>query len=409
MNMAIAAIAHQNITINTPFMLDVNITGNPTHAWCEGLLEGFHTKWNDPTLRIRGDATRLINNSPFTVWNSNGESRSSTFSVVSAAPVITNPGTLTLIKGIEFDQIVKITNAPALVQAKGPWSGLKYEPHSDGIRLFGPVPTTDNFHIPSDRQKIQIVAETGELRDELDAAFNIKTLYYYAARNTDDIYRIDLNRDDEDISSNLDFDTNYGQIRWLDTDTDYIYFSSLANRKAAFKVPINTGDGESVNATKIGSNFANNGLGIAIDGNDAYRIEEVSGNELIRVFNKNTGSTSRTFRLDWNHYGRGIAIDGDDLIVVYFQNSPARLRWYNKNTSNNRSATHTKEIRLPGSRSGVHDITFFDNKIYVTNTTDNNIIVIDKNTENGQRATALETHDVPASLRDIYGIATYIG
>ena len=351
--MAIGAIAHQNITINTAFMLDVNITGNPTDAWVEGLLEGFRTEWVDPTLRVRGEATRLISNSPFTVRNSNGESQSSTFSVVPRAPVITNPGTLNLVRGVDFDQIVKISNSPGLVQASGPWAGLKYEPHADGIRLFGSVPDAANFHIPNNRQKIQVIAETGQLKDSLDIAFNFKTQLFYAADNTDDFYKINLNGDGKNISSNLDFDTNYGQIRYINADADYIYFTCLDNRKGLFRVPVNTADGQSVNATKIGNNFPNNGGGVAIDGDDVYRAEEVSGNELVRVLNKSTGVTSRTFRLDYNYYPRGIAIDGDELIAIHFQYAPPKLRWYNKNTSNNQTATRTKEIRLPGSRGVV--------------------------------------------------------
>ena len=408
--MAIAAIAHQNITINTSFMLDVNITGNPTDVWVEGLLEGFRTEWVNPTLRVRGEATRLTTNSPFTVRNSNGESQSSTFSVVPRAPVITNPGALTLVRGNNFEQIVRISNSPTLVQASGPWAGLKYEPHADGIRLFGTVPNITNFHIPNDQQKIKVVAETGQLRDTSDIAFSIKTLGFFASTNTDDLYEINLNGNNQNISSNLDFDVNGGRIRRITADETYIYFSDLDNTYGVFRVPINTNDGQSVNPTQIGSNFPNSGQGLAIDGNDLYRIEEVfTGNEVVRVLNKSTGSVSRTFRLDFSYGPRGIGIGGNDLIVIHTQYSPARLIWYDKNTANNRTATRTKEIRLPGSRGGVQDISVFDNKIYVTNTTDNNIIVIDKNTANGQTATALETHNVPSSLRDIYGIATYMG
>ena len=43
------------------------------------------------------------------------------------------------------------------------------------------------------------------------------------------------------------------------------------------------------------------------------------------------------------------------------------------------------------------------------NTFDHTIIAIDKNTADGQTARALETHNVPSSLRKIYGIATFAG
>ena len=187
--MAIRPIAHQNITIDTEFMLNVNITGNPTQAWVEGLLEGFHTDWDPPILRVRGTATRLITNTPFTVHNSNGESRAATFSVNPAAPVITNPGRQTFYRGIENEFIVEIANSPSIVRATSPWIGMKYEPHEQGIRIFGHVPadTAAAISIPGANQIIRITAKTGSLTDELEIPFEISgAVFAYIVDSSDD-------------------------------------------------------------------------------------------------------------------------------------------------------------------------------------------------------------------------------
>jgi len=180
-SVAIAPIAHQRVTIGTEMALDINITGNPDDAYIYGLLEGFYTNWNDPILEVRGAATRLISNSQFTVYAIRGTEDVVTskgiFSVTPAAPVITNPGSLSFIRGVENEQIVRISNSPAVVRAEMPWVGIKYEPHPQGIRLFGEVPldTNANLAIPSAEQVIDILAQTGQLTDTVQVAFSLTT------------------------------------------------------------------------------------------------------------------------------------------------------------------------------------------------------------------------------------------
>ena len=344
---AIGAFAKQNITINTEVALDINITGNPDDAYIDGLLEGFYTNWVDPTLQVRGTATRLVNNSPFTVEAVKGSNapvtRSGTFSVVPAAPVISSVPRQTLIRGFENEIIVPVSNNPSSVRAKGKWSGMKYEPHPDGIRIFGTVPAKDSAKLTFEEDTITVYAETGSLTDQQEIEVSLAEVFFYGVRNTDDIYRIKLIDDGEDISSDLDFATNIGQIRYLVIDDTYIYFKGIGNRDRIYRVPLHTSDGQSVNATQI-ARFSFNGFGIAIDGNDGYTIENTARNEQIRVFNKNTGATLRTFRLDWNYYGRGIAIDGDDIIVVHIQDDVNYAR-RSDGTTKTRQTTRTPHLQ----------------------------------------------------------------
>lgn len=401
----ISAFAHQRVTIGTQLALDINITGNPDHAYIEGLLEGFHTNWNDPILQVRGAATRLITNVPFTVKalkaTKDPLTRTGVLSVVPAAPVITNPGRQTLIRGIENEILVNISNTPSKVRAVGPWVGIKSESHPDGVLISGIVPEVSHA-IPSADQKIRLTAESGALMDEVEIGFDLKTPFFYGGAAGDDIYRIALNDSDKSVSSDLNFDTNISLIRFLASDPDYLYYGSedtSNNRnKRFYRVPRGTGNGLSIDGTQIGS-FAYSGTGIVIDGNDAYRIENGPQGRQIRVFNKSTGSTNRTFRLDLPGNGRGIAIDGDDLIVLTWRQNRHYLRWYNKNTSNGSIANNTREVALPNNGLYNYDIAVFDKKVFVTHYRNKTITAIDIET-----GTVVATYTLPSSLPGMYGI-----
>lgn len=174
---AISAFANQNVTIGTDMALDINITGNPDSAWIEGNLEGFHSFWDDPTLQVRGTGTRLISNEPFTVFAKRGTddpvTRRGSFSVLPAAPVISTVARQTLYRGGPNEIIVPISNKPALVRAKSKWFGMKYEPHSEGMRIFGDVPAAADGDFSFADGVIEVLAQTGELIDEGEIGFDV--------------------------------------------------------------------------------------------------------------------------------------------------------------------------------------------------------------------------------------------
>ena len=404
----ISSFANQRVTIGTEIALDINISGNPDHAYIEGLLEGFYTDWEDPVLKVRGAAKRLVNNVSFTVKALKGTnaplSRSGVISVVPAAPVITDPGRQKLVRGIENSFTVDISNSPSNVSAVGPWVGMQMETQPGGVRIFGKVPEVTHA-IPAAKRSIRLTAASGALRDTLDIPFDFHNRIIYSADNRDDIYRLQLSDTDLSVSSDLKFDTNISQIRYLASDTGFIYYGSIAERRRVYKVSRTTGNGQSVNGTHI-ARYQYNGGGIVIDGNNAYRAEEGPTGAQIRVFNKSTGATIRTFRLDIYRWARGLAIDGDDLIVCMVRSgiTGQHLRWYNKNTLNGRIATHTKQVSLPTTSRQYEDITFFDKKLFVANSTNKTITVLDVRTGN-----VLTTYTLPSTFNGMYGITIFVG
>lgn len=166
----IAPFANQQITINTELSLDIAITGNPARVVVEGLLEGFHYHWTGSVVQIRGTATRLVINAPFTVL-ADSESRSASFNVVPAAPVITTLPQQTLIRGIVNEFIIPVSNNPTQVAVRGAWMGMKYEPHPQGIRVFGevPLPADADFTITDGSLDVQVA--TGSLTDTAQIPF----------------------------------------------------------------------------------------------------------------------------------------------------------------------------------------------------------------------------------------------
>lgn len=170
----IAPFANQQITINTEFMLDISITGNPTRVVVDGLLEGFYYHWTGSVVQIRGTATRLITNAQVTV-RADAVSRSALFTVVPAAPVITSLPRQTLIRGITNEFIIPVSNNPTQVAVRGAWMGMKYEPHPQGIRVYGTVPlaTDANFTITEGTLDVQVA--TGPLTDTAQIPFSFGT------------------------------------------------------------------------------------------------------------------------------------------------------------------------------------------------------------------------------------------
>ena len=402
----IGAFAHQRVTLGTEIALDINITGNPDYAYIEGLLEGFYTNWNDPTLEVRGAARRLIANVPFTVKALKGSeeplTRAGLFSVVPAAPVITHPGKQKFIRGIENEFIVNISNSPSKVRAVGPWVGVRSDSHPDGVRVSGIVPEVSHA-IPDADQKIRLTAESGALMDEVEIDFDLisRVIYTCNYTNTDTtFYRVQLNESDKSVSSDLRFSINRRWTWGMTADDTYIYINnSHGFTSVLYRVPINTGDQETADFEKI--NNVNLKGYPAVDGDSLYLLSNTTGNRTIKVVNKSNASTIKSFRINVNVGCRGIAIDGDDLIVLVSDNNTSghKLRWYNKNTANGRTATHTREVSLPNKYLGYFDIAVFNNQIFIT-PGGNTIRTIDIETGN-----FIATYTAPSSFQTLRGIA----
>lgn len=406
----ISAFAHQRVTIGTELALDIRITGNPDHAYIEGLLEGFYTNWKDPTLEVRGAATRLVNNVPFTVKALKGSesplSRSGVLSVIPSAPVITHPGRQKFVRGVENEFIVKISNSPSKLRAVGPWVGMKYASHPSGIRIFGIVPEVSHA-IPSAARRIRVTAESGDLKDEADIAFDLLNSYIYTSESKTTgttFYRIKLNEADKTVSSDLRFSTNRNRTYTMTADDTYIYFSGFHTWTGnLLRVPINTGNGQSATATRINSEVSLDGSP-AVEGNSLYLLlNPNSGSRTIKVVNKSNASTLKSFSIAVNVVCRGIAIHGDDLIVNVTGTTGRgqKLQWYNKNTANGATATHTREVDL--SKTYL-DIAVLGDTLYLTDGSGKTITTMD--IETGE---IIATYTLPSSLPGMGGITIGVG
>lgn len=405
----ISAFAHQRVTIGTEISLNIRITGNPEHAYVEGLLEGFYTNWEDPILQVRGVGTRLINNVPFTVKALKGSeeplTRAGVISVVPAAPVITSPGRQKFVRGIENSFVVKISNSPSKVRAVGPWLGMKADSHPDGVRISGIVPEVSHA-VPGADQKIRVTAESGALTDAVEIAFDLLNSFIYSSAGTTDIYRLQLNESDKTVSSDLRFTTDRDRTYLLASDDTYIYLTGFHRLSGNLRrVPINTGDGQTVTASKI-NDVSLDASGMAVDGDSLHLFKHAARNEndKILVINKSNASTIKEFSLNVNIDGGALAIHGDDLIVLV---TPSRggqsLRWYDKNTANGGTATHTREVTLPNTNRSYRDITVFDNKVYLTNISSKTITSIDI-----EKGTVVATYSLPSSLPGMHGITIVV-
>lgn len=401
----IGAFAHQRVTLGTEIALDINITGNPDYAYIEGLLEGFYTNWNDPTLEVRGAARRLIANVPFTVKALKGTeeplTRAGLFSVVPAAPVITHPGKQKFIRGIENEFVVNISNSPSKVRAVGPWVGMKSDSHPDGVRVSGIVPEVLHA-IPGADQKIRLTAESGALMDEVEIDFDLvsRSIYTCTSGTGTTFHRVQLNESDNTVSSDLRFSTDRNRTWAMTADDTYIYFGGFHTWSGNLRrVPISTGNGQTATAESINDEVNLDGYPAVAD-DSLYLLSNTTGNRTIKVVNKSNASTLKSFSINVNVTCRGIAIDGDDLIVLVSDSNTSghKLRWYNKNTANGRTATHTREVRLPNRSGGYWDIAVFNNQIFIT--AGKTIRTIDIETGN-----VVATYTLPSSLPNMIGIA----
>ena len=239
--------------------------------------------------------------------------------------------------------------------------------------------------------------------------FDLLNDFIYSSAGTTDIYRLRLNESDKTVSSDLRFTTDRDRTYLLASDDTYIYLTGFHRFSGNLRrVPINTGDGQTVTASEI-NDVSLDASGMAVEDNNLYLLINTAGNRTIKVVNKSNGSTIREFRINVNVGCNGLVIHGDDLIVLVIgdvrQDRVQYLRWYDKNTVNGGMATHKKQVDLaaPNSPRNTYwhyrDITAFDNKVFVTLPGNKTITLLDIETGD-----VVATYTVPSSLPAMYGI-----
>lgn len=172
----IAPFSHQEIPLNTEFMLNVGITGEPEEVRVRGDLHGFRGVWN-PTVRqveVRGIADRIVYDAPFTI-HADSVQRDGTFSVVPIAPVIVDPGRQTFYKDDYNLLEVELQNQVNEAKVIADWVGLTYNPGENMAVIEGNVPD-ENFSFDDGDIELNVLSPVGT--DELMIPFDIADIQY---------------------------------------------------------------------------------------------------------------------------------------------------------------------------------------------------------------------------------------
>ena len=144
MAVIITPFSHQEIPINTPFSLNIAVSGNPSDVMVKGRIKGFKFSWNEGQNRIewRGTPEVLADNVEVTVIADDAQ-YTGTFSIVPVRPII---GTLTRVtnvqRGIPVSIPIPITGHVSRLEIEGPWIGLKERITATGAELYGTIPVS---------------------------------------------------------------------------------------------------------------------------------------------------------------------------------------------------------------------------------------------------------------------------
>ena len=344
----ISAFAHQRVTINTEIALDINITGNPENAFIEGLLEGFWTNWRDPVLQVRGVATRLVSNVPFTVKALKGSeelSRIGLFSVVPAAPVITSPGRQKFIRGINNALVVRISNSPSKVRAVGPWFGMKADSHPDGVMISGIVPEVSHA-VPIADQKIRVTAASGVLTDEVEIDFDLQDPLYAYIHQLDRIYVVPVHFDDgkkltdDDIVRQFSVSSSLNIEDMVLEDDNLYLLHRTTSAPRVYLTARDTADGARAVLSRtwgVHYNRSGNEYNLASDASNFYVM---SSKHTVAVANRSFVH-QRNFSMSGLPSGtnsNGAVVDGNNL---YYNVANTYIAVVNKNNTGSREFSFT--------------------------------------------------------------------
>ena len=191
--LAIELIAEQFILVRTRnYSLEIDIYGNPDTAEVSGLQEGFYQDWDGTNnkLYIKSESVdRLTMGAVWTVTARKGSevvTATIIYNVTEAVPVIIDPGAFTLYQDFDFDEFVRVRNAPTIVTGYSTLVGLKSQPATleiegqeplSGISTNGRLLST--ARIPFDQFNIDYYAENEHGSDELSVPVDIMKGTFY--------------------------------------------------------------------------------------------------------------------------------------------------------------------------------------------------------------------------------------
>ena len=422
MAVVIGAFAHQNITINTEMALDITVTGDPDTVYIEGELEGFWTNWNNPTLEVRGQATRLVNNRQFSVVAKRGSDapvkRQGSFSVLPAVPVISTVPRRTLYRGLKNEIIVPISNKPSSVRATSRWTGMKYEPHPKGLRIFGDVPSESDAELTFDEHVITVYAASGNLMDTLDiqVVFGSGLLFCVDSRD-DKVYVFSASTGDGQRAAAIrTFSLPAGNNRAVGVTADGTNLYCLHNpniggrANTVYVFSALTGDGQRATAIRTFDlpprRFTILSTGITTDGTNLYCVEHALDQVIVFSALTGNGQTATAIRMfnlpSGNNDPTGITTDGLHLYCVDSRDDKVYV--FSASTGNGERATAIRTFSLPSGNNDPTGITMDGLNLYCVDSRDDKVYVFSPLTGNGERATAIRTFSLPSGNNDPTGI-----
>lgn len=187
----IQQISNQQVVFNTNFTINVTITGITSGNTIKvtGSLRGYLQSWDQTNnrLSITGTASSLRSGDPFTISATNSDGTSTlnrSLTVVKTQPIIQDPGTITVYRGLEFSQEIVISNNPDSVDVEGLYSGLSHARSANGVTVSGTLPSSAVLTVSSDTWIVKATTSNITTTRNINVTFSNSTPVTISAPST---------------------------------------------------------------------------------------------------------------------------------------------------------------------------------------------------------------------------------
>lgn len=410
MPITITPSATQTITINTTYSLTVAITDDPDTVEVKGLLEGFYYSYENGTLTIAGEATRLISNAVWTITAKKGSETVTDeiiYNVVPPAPIIATVEKQFIARGTPFSLDVPIENSPGNVTVTGHILGLK----SDGtnpLNISGTVPIDAEFTV--DSGEFNITAQNAGGEDTKNVEWEFERFLLGVDSGDDQVYVFSNNIPDGEravATRVFNFPSNLTQPTGAATDGNDLYIFDTAGREV-FVIPADTANRATATVSRrfVLNNLSTFTIGITVDENHFYVVE---GNGYVYVYDKLAVNNARvnpirSFRFIADTIiADGLTHDGTNLYIAYYDSGTNYIAVVPANTADGGTATILRRFQFPQGMGSANTIVIHRNDVYSV-TIQNKVVVFPKETADGSNAVASRVFDVPTGATGIAGL-----
>ena len=163
-------VDEQFLVIDADYSMTFNIQNSPTTVTVGGLYKGqFDYDWDSDNgeCTIEGHPELLIFGEVWTVTATKGRytrTRKIIWNVVPAAPVISEPGIIEVVKGVDFRHSIGIRNKANLIDVRGLLVGADFEPSDPGVDIVGNIDRDLEFTVSEG--PFDVFAQNGGGSDE---------------------------------------------------------------------------------------------------------------------------------------------------------------------------------------------------------------------------------------------------